>query len=114
MVSEICMQSIILFSGYVSISALLYSITIFYSFAYFSPAQNFQLRTETSLMFMKAYSSFYQVRLWIWLSSGQKYFLPIMNYDNVYPKFTLASVIDQLGSIKNNYYAHIFLWPIYG
>lgn len=53
MVSEIYMLSGILLSGYVSISALLHSITMFYSFAYSSPAQNIQLRTENALTFMK-------------------------------------------------------------
>lgn len=61
MVSEICMLSVILLSGYVSISALLHSITMFYSSAYFSPAQNFQLRTENTLTFMKAHSPSYPV-----------------------------------------------------
>lgn len=61
MVSEICMLSVILLSGYVSISALLHSITMFYSFAYSSPAQNFQLRTENVLTFMKSHSPSYPV-----------------------------------------------------
>lgn len=61
MVSEICMLSVILLSGYVSISALLQSISMFYSSAYSFPAQNFQLRTENALTFMKAYSPSYPV-----------------------------------------------------
>lgn len=61
MVSEICMLSVILLSGYVSISALLHSITMFYSSAYSSPAQNFQLRTENAVTFMKAHSPSYPV-----------------------------------------------------
>lgn len=61
MVSEICMLSVILLSGYVSISVLLHSITMFYSSVYFSPAQNFQLRTENILTFMKAHSPSYSV-----------------------------------------------------
>lgn len=61
MVSEICMLTVVLLSGYVSISALLHSITMFYSFAYSSPAQHFQLRTETALTFMKAHSPSYPV-----------------------------------------------------
>lgn len=63
MVSEIYMLSEIeiLVSGYVSISALLHSITMFYSFEYSSPAQNIQLRTENALTFMKAHSPSYPV-----------------------------------------------------
>lgn len=61
MVNEICMLSVILLSGYVSISVLLHSITMFYSSVYFSPAQNFQLRTENILTFMKAHSPSYSV-----------------------------------------------------
>lgn len=61
MANEICMLSMILLSGYVSISALLHSITMFYSSAYSSPAQNFQLRIERALIFMKAYPPSYPV-----------------------------------------------------
>lgn len=62
MVSDIGMLSVILPSGYISISALLLSITMFYSSAYFSPAQNFQMRTENTLTFMKVHFPSYSVR----------------------------------------------------
>lgn len=108
MVSEIGMLPVIFLSGYVSISALLLSITMFYSSAYFSLAQNFQMRTENTLTYMEAHSPSYSVSkamsLIMFLSD---IFLFIMSEDNVYPKFTSASVIDQLGSIKYSHYVRI-------